>query len=159
CVGVDHRLVVDAAHRRCREALLRSAKSARRTRGRELRPVPAADQDSPQGDQGRLASVRTELLPPLSPGRAPCRADRYVDQPSRISVCRGDRELSRSSAKDQDRAGRTPNRRSILLGGTTLAASALAAAAPVAVAQAQPQPAPSGQRPNILVIWGDDIGI
>jgi arylsulfatase A-like enzyme len=49
------------------------------------------------------------------------------------------------------------NRRSILLGGTTLAAaSALAAGAPIQVAQAQP--APSGRRPNILVIFGDDIG-
>ena len=55
----------------------------------------------------------------------------------------------------------TLNRRNMLLGGTTLAAaSALGAAAPSAVAQAQaPQPAPgAGQRPNILVIFGDDIG-
>src|SRR5262249_34382610 len=40
------------------------------------------------------------------------------------------------------------------------ASSALGAAAPVQTAQAQqPQPAaPSGPRPNILVIFGDDIG-
>lgn len=47
------------------------------------------------------------------------------------------------------------NRRSILLGGTSLAAtSVFAAGAPVKVAQAQaPQPAPvSGRKPNILVI-------
>lgn len=50
------------------------------------------------------------------------------------------------------------NRRNILLGGTTIAASALAATAPVQVAQAQAQPAPSGQRPNIVFIMGDDIG-
>ena len=52
------------------------------------------------------------------------------------------------------------NRRNMLLGGTTIAAaSALGTAAAVrqAVAQAQPA-APSGQRPNILVIMGDDIG-
>src|SRR4051794_1759367 len=50
------------------------------------------------------------------------------------------------------------NRRSILLGGTTLAAaSALVTGAPIKVAQAQ-QPGPSGRRPNILVIFGDDIG-
>ncbi|WP_454617595.1 arylsulfatase [Bradyrhizobium cenepequi] len=51
------------------------------------------------------------------------------------------------------------NRRSILLGSTTLAvASAFAASPPVSMAQAQ-QTAPSGRKPNILVIWGDDIGI
>jgi arylsulfatase len=49
----------------------------------------------------------------------------------------------------------------MLLGGTTLAAaSALAAGAPVRTAQAQTQqlPASSGKKPNILVIFGDDIG-
>ncbi len=63
------------------------------------------------------------------------------------------------------------SRRKILLGGTTLAAaSALGAATPAQVAQAQPQGQPqaqgqaqrpaasSGRPPNILVIWGDDIG-
>jgi arylsulfatase A-like enzyme len=52
------------------------------------------------------------------------------------------------------------NRRNLLLGGTTLAAaSALGASAPVTMAQAQtPQPVPSGRKPNILVIFGDDIG-
>jgi arylsulfatase A-like enzyme len=56
---------------------------------------------------------------------------------------------------------RAMDRRSILLGGTTLAAvSAVATGAPVRVAQAEPkqQPAPAGQKPNILVIFGDDIG-
>jgi arylsulfatase A-like enzyme len=52
------------------------------------------------------------------------------------------------------------NRRSILLGGTTIAAaSALVTGAPIKAAQAQQQPrGPSGRRPNILVIFGDDIG-
>src|SRR5947208_10228580 len=52
------------------------------------------------------------------------------------------------------------DRRKILLGGTTLAAaSAIGATAPVRVAQAQqPAATPSGQRPNILVIFGDDVG-
>ena len=56
------------------------------------------------------------------------------------------------------------NRRSILLGGSS--AIALAAAITDArsqalqLAQAQaPRPgAPSGRKPNILILWGDDIG-
>jgi arylsulfatase len=63
---------------------------------------------------------------------------------------------------DKDRNASIPNRRSILLGGTTLAAaSALAASVPARVSQAQaqqPAQAPSGRKPNILVIFGDDIG-
>ena len=57
--------------------------------------------------------------------------------------------------------GRTLDRRRILLGGTTLAAaSALAAGTVIKAAQAQGQPAvSSGSRPNILVLWGDDIGV
>ena len=54
------------------------------------------------------------------------------------------------------------SRRNILLGGTTIAAaSALAAPGSVTTAQAQPQ-APvtaAGRRPNILVIFGDDVGL
>ena len=50
------------------------------------------------------------------------------------------------------------NRRSVLLGSTTLAAaSAIGTAAPVELAQAQ-QPVASGRPPNILVIMGDDVG-
>jgi arylsulfatase A-like enzyme len=58
------------------------------------------------------------------------------------------------------------DRRKVLLGSTTFAAaSALAAGAPLQVTQAQAQPRPAapapsaGGKPNILVIWGDDIGI
>jgi arylsulfatase A-like enzyme len=50
-----------------------------------------------------------------------------------------------------------PNRRNILLAGTTLAAaSALGSGIKAQTAQAQTS---SGKRPNIVVIWGDDIGI
>jgi arylsulfatase A-like enzyme len=65
--------------------------------------------------------------------------------------------------QDQEDCGRAKlekgalNRRNILLAGTTLAAaSALGSAAAVQTPQAQ---TPSGKRPNIVVIWGDDIGI
>ena len=51
------------------------------------------------------------------------------------------------------------NRRKVLLGSTTLAAtSALGGSATVKLAQAQPQPAPAGRKPNILMIMADDIG-
>ena len=55
------------------------------------------------------------------------------------------------------------NRRKILLAGTSLAAATAINTVDrtqVAQAQQQPQPAaPSGSKPNILVIWGDDIGV
>ncbi len=55
------------------------------------------------------------------------------------------------------------SRRNILLAGTSIAAAtAINAVDRTQVAQAQqPQqpPAPSGRKPNILVIWGDDIGL
>jgi arylsulfatase A-like enzyme len=54
------------------------------------------------------------------------------------------------------------NRRNILLGGTTLAAATTLGARQVAQGQPQPQPrpaaAPAAGKPNILVIFGDDIG-
>ncbi len=66
-----------------------------------------------------------------------------------------------------ERRERAPNRRRVLLAGTALATiGALGANTSVQQAQAQqtpapaPAPAPSGGRkPNILVIFGDDIGI
>jgi arylsulfatase A-like enzyme len=70
-------------------------------------------------------------------------------------------------SRSDERSASTPkngglNRRNILLAGTTLAAaSAVAARNPIRAAQAQQsQPAASsGGKPNILVIFGDDIGI
>src|SRR3984957_11030111 len=62
--------------------------------------------------------------------------------------------------------GHTPSRRNILLGSSalmaaaTLTSGALAQAQKTAPSTAAPAPAaPSGRKPNILVIWGDDIGI
>jgi arylsulfatase len=55
------------------------------------------------------------------------------------------------------------SRRKILLAGTSLAAAtAINTVDRTQIAQAQQpqQPsAPSGRKPNILVIWGDDVGV
>ncbi|MGO4438486.1 arylsulfatase [Rhizobium sp. RAF56] len=64
----------------------------------------------------------------------------------------------------EERGGAGPlnvSRRDILLGGSVLAASSIiAAASHVEKAQAQQQPAANGKKPpNILVIFGDDIGV
>ncbi|MGE0852935.1 MAG: arylsulfatase [Hyphomicrobiaceae bacterium] len=48
----------------------------------------------------------------------------------------------------------------MLLSSTALVTTAALARTSVAQAQAQPRPSTSaGQRPNILIIWGDDVGI
>src|SRR6267154_6090322 len=63
-----------------------------------------------------------------------------------------------SGERDISMADSIVDRRSILLGGTTLAAaSALGAGAPVRVAQAQQAP-PTQPKPNILFILGDNLG-
>ncbi len=56
---------------------------------------------------------------------------------------------------------RNVNRRGLLLGATALAATSVAASiSSVRTAQAQQQPAaPGGKQPNILVIFGDDVGV
>jgi hypothetical protein len=115
--------------------------------------------------------------------RAPRPAGRHLDQPCRIPMRRqtGEHVMKtnqnrREQAMSNDAtgidgsprsdSGQSPNahglsRRNLLLSGTTLAAaSALASAAPVRSALAQAQPAaPAGERPTILVIFGDDIGL
>src|SRR5580700_3474356 len=70
--------------------------------------------------------------------------------------------MSDSNAGDKSNVNKSAlNRRNVLLASTTIAAaSALSTAASVerAVAQAQ-QAAPAGQKPNIVFIMGDDIGM
>ena len=83
-----------------------------------------------------------------------------------------DQPAKNQSASNSNRS--KMNRRNVLLGGTTLAAAAVAVCSREKAAQAQqqqvaqapqpkatPQPtptSPSGSKPNILVIFGDDIG-
>ena len=59
-------------------------------------PSSAEYQNSAQGDQGRLASLRAELLPTLSTGGAPCAGGRFIDEPRRISLCRSNQESTMS---------------------------------------------------------------
>jgi len=71
----------------------------------------------------------------------------------------GSKEKGPSNSKSSDNSALS--RRNILLAGTSIAAAtAINAVDRTQVAQAQQpqQPAPSGRSPNILVIWGDDIG-
>ncbi|RXT23219.1 MULTISPECIES: sulfatase-like hydrolase/transferase [unclassified Bosea (in: a-proteobacteria)] len=70
-------------------------------------------------------------------------------------------EISPTSVVDDhdERALHLPSRRSLLLAGTTLAAgTALGKDAVFGPAHAQQPAAAAGQRPNILVIFGDDVG-
>src|SRR5215475_7260862 len=54
----------------------------------------------------------------------------------------------------------SPDRRNVLLGGTALVAATLTTKALAQGQAATPAPAASpGRKPNILVIFGDDIGI
>ena len=68
----------------------------------KLRPKPAQDQYPAQGHQGRLASVRAELLPPLPSGRASSAAGRHVHQPHRLSL-RSAHESRPAQTKCNDR--------------------------------------------------------
>jgi arylsulfatase A-like enzyme len=65
--------------------------------------------------------------------------------------------------KKPDESRQTIDRRNLLLGTSTMVAAATLTSEALAQAQkAAPAPAaaaPSGGKPNILVIWGDDIGI
>ena len=64
------------------------------------------------------------------------------------------------SAQDRSDEENKLSRRNLLLTSTALVAmSAASSAAAIQTALAQAQPAASGRKPNILVIWGDDIGI
>jgi arylsulfatase A-like enzyme len=68
--------------------------------------------------------------------------------------------MSRKDGSDERSADNgAMSRRNILLAGTSLTvAAAINTLDRTQVAQAQQQPQPSGRKPNILVIFGDDVG-
>ena len=77
-----------AARGRAREALLHAAANPRVGRRRRATTSAPRRTHSAPRDQGRLAPVRTELLPALPPGGTPARGDRHVDQPHRLPLRR-----------------------------------------------------------------------
>ena len=76
------------------DMLFGRAKSPRRLARQKLRQAHARRAHPAQGDEGRLLSLRAQLLPPLSPRRAHGAADRHVDLPSGLPLHRALRELS-----------------------------------------------------------------
>ncbi len=92
------------------------AQPARHVARRELQPRPARGAHPAQGDQGRLAPLRAELLPPLPTRRPPAADDRHLHVAPRLPLHRPRTRPGRSDCLMPD-------------------------------------------KPNILVIWGDDIGI
>ena len=73
---------------RRRQGLLRAGESARRPAGGKLRSSRAQHPHPAQGPEGRLASLRPELLQTLPPGGAPRRRCRHDHQPCRLQVRR-----------------------------------------------------------------------
>jgi len=66
--------------------------------------------------------------------------------------------MSQDCLGDKDRKG-VATRRAMLLGGTCVAALSALSPALAQVPQPQPRPQTSAQKPNIVVIMGDDIGM
>jgi len=75
------------------------------------------------------------------------------------------KEQDRHQASLNETENHIPSRRNILLGSSalvaaaTLTSGALAQAQKAAPAAPTAPAAPSGRKPNILILWGDDIGI
>ena len=160
------------ARGRCAEGVLHPGEPARR-RARRRATIPASPtiRIPRKVRQGRLASVRAELLPPLPPGRAP-RRSRSIrrratsDSAASSETSEHDHDATTSQATMKcPRSTRSEanalSRRSMLLAGTALCRvrhSRAGAAVAQAQRAAQPAPTPADARPNILVIFGDDIG-
>src|SRR5262245_59746384 len=98
---------------------------------------------------------------PLQPGTSRRRTARHCTTSHCIRIINEETIMGRKDPRNQpEPQDRALSRRNILLAGTSMAAaSAIGTAGSVQVAQAQQQPAAaSGRPPNVLIIWGDDIG-
>jgi arylsulfatase A-like enzyme len=106
---------------------------------------------------------------PQSSGRSSCRTDRHLSKPCRLQVRYQEEDLvmSKDKVPEQSETNSEPTsaglkRRDLLLSGSSLvAASALSAVGLTSPAHAQQPataPATAGQKPNIVVVMGDDIG-
>src|SRR5690348_10843854 len=151
---MDHRLVVSEAHRGRAQGVLHSRESARWSGNRELRPAAARHQDPTQGHQGRLTSLRAQLLPPLPAGSSACRTRRHLDEPCWISLHHTGKGKPSMSEKWDGRNSGALGRRGVLLGTTTAAAGAILASPAQAQTNtpARPMTAASGTKPNIVMI-------
>src|SRR5918993_856986 len=118
--------------------------------------MPARNADSAPGPEGRLASVRAQLLPPLPSGSASPAAGRHLHEPCRLPLHhqREEDPMTSDRASSQAPGGRCRLRRmrtkAALIGATAL----------VSVGMAVPTfaQAPSPQKPNIVLIVSDDTG-
>src|SRR5437870_4967137 len=106
-------------------------------------------------------TIAAAIVPPRAmPSRSTPRQAMSVSGASSEKECVMSKDHVNGKSEDgMTQSGGALKRRDLLLSGSSLlAASALSGAGFATPAQAQ-QPTPAGQRPNIVVIMGDDIGM
>src|SRR5947199_490672 len=107
-------------------------------------------------------TIAAAIVPPRAmPSRSTPRQAMSVSGASSEKECVMSKDHVNGKSEDgMTQSGGALKRRDLLLSGSSLlAASALSGAGFATPAQAQQQPTPAGQRPNIVVIMGDDIGM
>src|SRR6266487_2710362 len=86
-MGMDDGLVPGASLSKCDESMLYPCEPERGANGAEFRPGAAGGTDSQEGAQGRILSLRTQLLPALSSGRTYTRDRGYLNMPYWLPLC------------------------------------------------------------------------
>ena len=135
-LGVDDRLVQPRSTGRCVKACCIPGNPRGGQEDRATTPASRRS-GSRARSQGRLAPVRAELLPPLSPGRAPRPAGRHVDLPRRLPLRRAEGTGSMMAPTLEE-----PVENEWRPGGSTPRHCAFRAGGPLRL----PQPPRSGQR-------------